>query len=173
MPGMSLYAIPLVALLELWLLITVGSKIGVLATVGLVFLTGIIGVTLLRQQGFQLLNSLQMRMSAGEMPARELMEGVALLIGGFCLLTPGFLTDTLGFLLLLPPTRKAILLAIEHRLRGQLQGGMSATGHTVFQQRPETERTENPAEDAFRSVSRPETRAKPGQVLDGEYTRED
>ncbi|MDV7400460.1 FxsA family protein, partial [Arthrospira platensis SPKY1] len=80
--------IPLIALFELWLLIEIGSRIGVLATVGLVFLTGIIGVTLLRHQGFELLSNLQARLAAGEMPAMQLLEGVALLIGGFCLLTP-------------------------------------------------------------------------------------
>lgn len=109
MRGLSLYAFPLVALTELWILLQVGSLIGGWATVGLVMLTGFIGITLLRRQGFQLLMQVQQRMQQGEMPAQEMLEGVCLLFGGLMLLTPGFLTDTLGFLLLLPPSRRVLM----------------------------------------------------------------
>ena len=124
---MLLYAIPLVALLELFVLIQVGGIIGVWATIGLVFLTGITGVTLLRLQGFRLLAQLQERLNRGEMPAAELLEGVALLVGGILLLTPGFVTDAVGFSLLLPFSRQWLLAGARDRIARRV-AGMSAEG---------------------------------------------
>ncbi len=156
MRGLRLYFIPLVALVELYLLIKVGGFIGVLPTVGLVLLTGMIGVTLLRSQGFQLLAQLQEKMARGETPAQELLEGVALLLGGFCLLTPGFVTDTLGFCLLLPFTRKALIAGIAQRLAAQVQ--------TVTMQ----QMRQPPPHEAGPVDSR-----NGGRTLEGEYTRDD
>lgn len=116
MRGLSLYAFPLVALTELWILLQVGGLIGGWATVGLVMLTGIVGITLLRRQGFRLLAQVQQRMQQGEMPAQEMLEGMCLVLGGLMLLTPGFLTDTVGFLLLLPFTRRWLLSHFGERL---------------------------------------------------------
>lgn len=93
-------------ILEMWLLIEVGSQIGALYTIGLVMLTAVIGINILRQQGFSTLNRAQLRMQNGELPGQELVEGFMLAIGGALLLTPGFITDTIGFLLLIPPTRQ-------------------------------------------------------------------
>ncbi|HET8849291.1 MAG TPA: FxsA family protein [Marinobacter sp.] len=90
---------------ELALLIQVGSVIGVLNTVGLVFLTAIIGGWLLRQQGLATLLRANERLNSGELPAKEVAEGLILAVGGAMLLTPGFITDTFGFLCLLPGTR--------------------------------------------------------------------
>lgn len=90
---------------ELAVLIQVGSVIGVLNTVGLVFLTAVIGAWLLRQQGLATLLRANERLNSGELPAREVAEGLILAVGGAMLLTPGFITDTFGFLCLLPGTR--------------------------------------------------------------------
>ena len=95
----------LVPVVEIYLLIQVGQVIGAGWTVLLVVLTAVIGVWLLRIQGLSTLTRAQRRLQENELPAREMLEGVALVIAGAFLLTPGFATDTLGFLLLLPPTR--------------------------------------------------------------------
>lgn len=96
----------LVPIVEMTVLIQVGSKIGALATVGLVFLTAIIGVTLIRKQGLETSLKAQEKMRRGELPAAEVAEGVMLIFAGLCLLIPGFVTDAIGALLLVPPLRK-------------------------------------------------------------------
>jgi UPF0716 protein FxsA len=94
-----------VPLVEIYLLIQVGQVIGAGWTVFLVVLTAVIGVWLLRIQGISTLMRAQQRLRDNEMPAQEMLEGVGLVIAGALLLTPGFFTDTIGFLLLFPPTR--------------------------------------------------------------------
>ncbi len=104
-----------VPLVELYLIIEVGSVIGALWTVLLVVLTAVIGVTLLRIQGFNTLNRARQNMEAGTLPAMEMMEGMVLAIGGALLITPGFITDTLGFLCLIPVTRRAMIRYLMRR----------------------------------------------------------
>ena len=93
---------------ELALLIEVGGRVGVLATIGLVLLTAVVGVSLLRHQGLATLTRGVGRLGSGELPAKELAEGVLLAIAGALLVTPGFLTDGLGFALLWPTFRSGI-----------------------------------------------------------------
>ena len=95
--------------LEMWVLITVGREIGALPTIGLVFLTAIIGVTLLRRQGISTLARAQEKMRTGDIPAQEMVEGIFLAVGGALLLTPGFITDFLGFACLIPGLRQLLL----------------------------------------------------------------
>lgn len=110
-----------VPLAELYLIIEVGSVIGALWTVLLVVLTAVIGVSLLRIQGFATLDRARRNMEAGTLPAMEIMEGMMLAIGGALLITPGFITDTLGFLCLIPFTRRAMIafLARHSTIRAQ------------------------------------------------------
>lgn len=98
-----------VPIIEIWLLLKVGSAIGVGSTILFVIFTAIIGAYLVRQQGFATLNAVQQQMNAGRLPAMEMAEGVALLIAGAVLLTPGFFTDALGFALLTPPIRRLLI----------------------------------------------------------------
>lgn len=98
-----------IPILEMWLLITVGSHIGALPTIGLVFLTAVIGVALLRQQGVATLLRANQRMRSGEIPAIEMGEGIFLAVGGALLLTPGFITDAVGFACLIPGIRRWLL----------------------------------------------------------------
>lgn len=116
----------LVPIIEIWLLITVGSAIGAGLTIVLVVLTAVIGAALVRAQGMATLARAQTLLKQGELPAMELLEGVALLLAGALLLTPGFFTDTVGFALLLPPVRRAIIAALLRRgliARGPAPGG--------------------------------------------------
>lgn len=95
-----------VPIIEMAVLIWVGGYIGILPTIALVVLTAVLGVALLRLQGFLTLRRIQEKLMMGDIPDAELIEGGLLLIGGALLLTPGFVTDALGFLFLLPPSRR-------------------------------------------------------------------
>ena len=101
-----------IPLLEIYLLLKVGSSIGVLPTVVLVVLTAVIGVWLLRLQGFATFMKAQQSLAQGQVPAMEMLEGLMLFIAGALLLTPGFFTDTIGFLFLIPASRVFIAKSV-------------------------------------------------------------
>lgn len=106
----------LVPLVEIYILIQVGQVIGALWTVFFVVFTAVIGVQLLKTQGLSTMTRAQHKMNAGEMPAHELLEGLALVVAGAFLLTPGFFTDAFGFILLFPLTRSMIIRSLASRL---------------------------------------------------------
>lgn len=99
----------LAPLIEIYLLIEIGGLIGAPATVFLVVFTAVLGALLLRHQGFYTLKNVQRQMARGEIPAMAMLEGVCLVIGGVLLLTPGFITDSMGFILLISPTRRYLI----------------------------------------------------------------
>lgn len=115
----------IVPVLEIYLLIEVGLVIGALWTAFLVVLTAIIGVRLLKIQGISTLKRAQNKMQSGQPPAQEMLEGIGLVLAGAFLLTPGFFTDTVGFILLFPPTRIWLV--------GKMVSNMMVSGH--FSQR--------------------------------------
>ena len=90
---------------ELYLLIKMGEMIGALNTVLIILLTAIIGAYLAKTQGFVVLRKINQSLNEGRLPARELMDGLLVLLGGFTLLTPGFLTDIIGLSMLFPLSR--------------------------------------------------------------------
>ncbi len=94
-----------IPLLELWLLIEVGSGIGGLPTIALCLLTAALGGFLIRWQGMSTLLDAQKRMAHGEIPAEHGFHGLMIAFSGILLFTPGFITDSAGFLLLFPPFR--------------------------------------------------------------------
>jgi UPF0716 protein FxsA len=98
--------------IELALLIEIGSRIGTLATLGLIVVTGIAGAALARSQGLRALRQLQRELQAGHLPANPLVDGAIILVAGALLLTPGFLTDVVGFLLLIPGSRRLLKAAV-------------------------------------------------------------
>ncbi|WP_206378140.1 FxsA family protein [Sneathiella limimaris] len=100
-----LIGIPVV---EIAVFIEIGGEIGAFNTIGLTILTAIIGMALLRYQGISVLTQAQARLNAGESPVREIFSGIMLALAGLFLLIPGFVTDTIGFLLFLPPLRSLI-----------------------------------------------------------------
>ena len=104
-----LLAFIFVPVIEIALLIKVGSAIGVGTTILVVIFTAILGAYLVRQQGFATLTSVQQEMNTGRVPAMQMAEGIALLFAGAVLLTPGFVTDAIGFSLLTPPIRRAVI----------------------------------------------------------------
>ena len=99
----------MVPIAEISLLIKVGGAIGGFNTILFVILTAVLGAYLVRQQGFATITKLQQETQAGRIPALQIAEGVALLFAGAVLLTPGFITDAIGFTLLIPFTRRIVI----------------------------------------------------------------
>ncbi len=110
---------------EIYLLLAVGSIIGAFPTILLVVFTAVLGAWLLRQQGFATFRRFQESLARGEIPAYEMIEGPLILVGGALLLTPGFITDILGFACLMPLTRKKIAQYIIENHLIQAGGGFS------------------------------------------------
>ncbi len=90
---------------EIYVLVSVGGVIGVLPTVALVLLTALVGAHLARMQGLAVMMRIRENLAQGFMPAEELLDGLLIFLAGMTLLTPGFLTDIMGLLILLPATR--------------------------------------------------------------------
>ena len=101
-------AFTIIPIIEIYLLIEIGSIFGALTAVTLVILTGFLGAFLARMQGLQTLYRIQESLREGRMPSGELLDALLIVIAGLVLLTPGFLTDSVGFLLLIPATRNSI-----------------------------------------------------------------
>lgn len=106
----------IIPILEIAVFIVVGGQIGVIATLGMILLTAIIGSILLRVQGFSILGRIQTKMNAQEVPGEELVNGAMILVAGVLLLTPGFVTDTIGFLLFFPPFRSFLWSTIASKV---------------------------------------------------------
>lgn len=113
MPFLLLIAFIGVPLLEIAVFLQVGGVIGLGWTLALVVLTAVIGTALLRAQGMATLNRARASLDRGEVPMREVFDGACLLVGGALLLTPGFVTDAVGFMLLLPPVRSVLLARLK------------------------------------------------------------
>jgi len=108
---------------ELYILIEVGKKIGSLTTIGVIILTGIIGAYLVKSQGFMILRKIQNDLNEGIMPGDSLIQGAIILAGGILLLTPGFVTDILGFILLMPVSRNILKKYLLKWLKGKIKEG--------------------------------------------------
>ncbi len=111
----------LVPFVEIYLLLKVGGIIGAFPTIFLVVFTAALGVGLLRQQGFATFQRLQTNLAQGTIPAYEMIEGPIILVGGILLLTPGFITDILGFACLIPQLRRKIAQYVieNHLVQGE------------------------------------------------------
>lgn len=141
-----------VPIAEIALFIELGGSFGVFNTLLLIIVTAVLGAWLVRQQGFQTLANVKKQTDAGNLPAMEMAEGVALLFAGALLLTPGFLTDTIGFCLLIPPIRRKWI-----RYLGR-QGVVTMATAGQY--------------SSTQNQSRPGTN-RHGNVIEGEYRKED
>ncbi|WP_120498283.1 FxsA family protein [Kiloniella sp. EL199] len=110
-----------IPLLEIAVLIQVGDQIGLWSTIGLIILTAVIGTGMLRHQGIATLANAQKQLNQGAVPAKELFDGLCLLAAGALLLTPGFVTDSIGFALLIPPVRELMRNTLGKRISQGLQ----------------------------------------------------
>jgi len=138
-----------VPLVEMIILIEVGGLIGAIPTVGLVVLTATIGLWLLKLEGLATLARVQEKLNQGQIPETELLEGIMLLVGGALLLTPGFVTDAIGFTCLLPGLRRPIARWI---IRQGVFKAMKLSGSAF--------RTDRPSQTG-------------GTTIDGEFIEED
>ena len=112
-------------MIELYLLIMLGARIGPMPTIGLIVLTGAIGATLARQQGLSTLAKIQNELKQGRAPTQELVEGAMIVVGGLVLLTPGILTDIFGFAMMVPGFRRSLAKQFKVRMP---QGFTASTG---------------------------------------------
>lgn len=110
-----------VPVIELLLFIRIGGKIGLLPTFATIVITGILGAYLTKQQGLRTWRKFQTTSASGQLPANEAIDGLLILIAGAVLLTPGFLTDVVGFLLLVPFVRAAIRSQVTGKLKHKVQ----------------------------------------------------
>ena len=111
-----LLAFTIIPIIEIYLLIEIGSIFGVLTAITLVILTGFLGAFMARMQGLQTLFRIQESLREGRMPSSDLLDALLIVIAGVVLLTPGFLTDTAGFLLLIPTTRNSIISWLQRQI---------------------------------------------------------
>jgi len=121
--GRLLLLFIVVPLVELILLIQLGGLIGLWPTIGLVVVTGAAGASLARWQGLSVLRQIQLEMTAGKLPAGSLVDGVIILIAAALLVTPGLLTDIIGFLCLVPGFRQVMKRMLKRRFAATLAAG--------------------------------------------------
>ena len=129
----ALIAFITIPLVEMIILIEVGGLIGAIPTVALVVLTATIGLWLLKLEGIATLARVQEKLNQGQIPETELLEGIMLLVGGALLLTPGFVTDAIGFTCLLPGLRRPIARWI---IRQGLLKAINVSGRSFRTDRP-------------------------------------
>ena len=143
------FSIPIV---EMYLLIEVAERIEALPTILLVMLTAVLGVSLIRQQGLSTLTKGIRRLNQAEIPAAEIIEGVLLAVAGAFLITPGFLTDFIGFMIIIPITRRitALMLLTRMAVRADFRTNSSDLGGGSNK-----------------------TRDTSGSVIEGEYEKKD
>ncbi len=111
----------LVPVAELFLFLTLGAKIGIGPTLAIIVLTAFLGAALTKSQGAKALTNFRRASAEGRLPAKEALDGLLILLAGAVLLTPGFLTDAVGFLLLIPPARAFIRSWLGNYLRGRIR----------------------------------------------------
>lgn len=144
-------------LVELYVIIQVGQSLGALNTIGLLVLDSVLGAVLMRSQGRSVWRRFNAALQAGKPPTREILDGALVIFGGALLLTPGFLTDILGLLLLAPPSRAVIRRVLS-------KGLLSRVAFTVG----------GPAGAAAAGAYRPRrTTRQGGDVVDGTATEID
>lgn len=128
--GLLIVLFILVPLAELYVIFQVGEAIGVIPTILLLAADSLIGAWLMKSQGRAVWRRFNAALAEGRAPTREVFDGVFVIFGGAFLITPGFLTDVIGFILLLPPTRTLVRRAVSRRLlaRGTIRVAQAAQG---------------------------------------------
>ena len=117
---------------EIFFIIRVARDLGIPETIGLLVAVSVVGAWLVRRCGLGVLRQIRERLSRGEIPGKELVDGLLILVGGLLMLTPGFLTDAVGLLLLIPPTRPALRALLIRRYGKRLRVAGWTAGPGVF-----------------------------------------
>jgi UPF0716 protein FxsA len=154
-------------ILEIALLVNVGSMIGGWNTIGLVILTAFIGAYFVKREGISTLQTAQAKMQRNEVPGRELVEGLMLVVAGVLLVTPGFITDIFGFMFALPGSRHLLASQVSKHMKMRVvAGGMGGAGG--FGEQGFNPHQQNPfGQSPFNQSN---TQNDNGDVFEGEYT---
>ena len=120
MVGLLFLLFLVVPFAELYVILQVGQQIGVIETIAVLVAMSMIGGALVKREGFGVVRRAQARVNAGQVPGRELVDGAMILFAGALLMTPGFLTDVIGILLLLPPVRAVLRGRVIKALRNRV-----------------------------------------------------
>ena len=151
-----------IPIVEIALLLQVSEVIGGWSTLALVIITAFIGAKLVKQQGIHALGNVQQQMAQGQMPAQDLFAGLCIIIAGVLLLTPGVMTDALGFLLLTPAVRSGLA----KNLMAQAQAKMGNPNQSSFYS---SSFTQTPLKDPFEKSHSEHS----SNTLEGEFKRKD
>lgn len=154
----------IVPIIEIAVLMQIGSWLGVWPTIAIVIITAWLGAKNVKQQGIVTLNSVQEKMATGEMPSEDIVAGLLLLVAGVLLVTPGFVTDIFGLSLLVPAIRKSLIGAVQQGLNVHTVSGASFHHQqSSFEQRSPFEQS-----SPFESVEKHQS-----NTIEGEYERKD
>lgn len=123
-------------IVELWFILQVASVIGGWETLALLLVEGVVGGWLIKRQGRSVVSRVDARLRARDLPTKELADGFLILTAGVLMLTPGFLTDIVGFALIFPPTRAIARVALLRRFTAKLGEGLAFTSFSVFRGGP-------------------------------------
>jgi UPF0716 protein FxsA len=136
-----------VPILEIYVLIQVGQAIGVLPTIALLIVDSLLGAWLMRTQGRAAWRRFREALAAGRVPARETLDGALVIFGGALLLTPGFCSDVLGALLLLPPSRAVIARLLLRRATFRMVSNLPGGSFRGARRRPDSHDVEGTAHE--------------------------
>ena len=146
--GKLLLLFIIVPIIELILLIQIGQLVGTVPTIALIIFTGALGAFLVRRQGISVLNKIRTELQTGQLPAGSIFDGAIILLAGAFLMTPGILTDTMGFLCLIPPTRRFIKKLTWTRMQRAMRSGQIFTA-TAYGSDFQNRAYQNNAEDVI------------------------
>lgn len=163
----------IIPIIEITVLMQVGELIGAWPTVAIVIISAWLGAKYVRQQGLATLQSVQTKMAQGEMPSSEIVTAMMLLFAGVLLVTPGFVTDTFGLLLLIPNVRQALASTVQKKMKNS-QGsafGANVNFHSTTYSGGNT--YENEADNADVFIHKEAISHHQGETIDGDFKRKD
>jgi len=117
---MILFLFIAIPLIELALFMTLGEQLGIINTIAIIIITGFLGAKLTKSQGLKALSNFRQATASGQLPHKEITDGLMILVAGAVLLTPGFLTDAIGFALLIPQVRALLRSRLAEKLKDKI-----------------------------------------------------
>ncbi|PKH89496.1 FxsA family protein [Colwellia sp. Bg11-28] len=162
----------IIPIIEITVIMQVGALLGLWPTIAIVILSAWLGAKYVRQQGLATLQSVQTKMAQGEMPSGEIVTGLMLLVAGVLLVTPGFVTDIFGLLLLVPSVRVAIATQVQKHIKVNQLGGGASFHHSTTGNVYQHEESAEPFTSSKASSNEPISHHQ-GDTLEGEFKRKD
>lgn len=159
-----------VPIIEIAVLMQVGSLIGAWPTVAIVIITAWLGAKNVKAQGLATVQNLQHKMAQGEAPSEEIVAGLLLLVAGVLLVTPGFVTDAFGLSLLIPQVRLGLVKNVQKHISMQTVGNAGFTYTSYTNQSANQSFEQDEPVDSFEQAKQ---HIHQGQTIDGEYERKD